>query len=208
MPWSPPRLIYMRRLRTHLPRMLTRGEIRKLFRAVRFPRERMLVEVLYGTGIRSGELLSLKVRDIDFSNRRLFLHGKTGERIAFFSPRVGKVLKQYLAGRRSGFVYGFKNVAALPRVHRSPTGGWRCQYFEHDSSGKRLRDRDIRIPRSRHLKYDEARKELLAIVKREHYSRPVGLKQLGLTSLDRDLDILGVLPCPTKGVAPPRAPDL
>lgn len=57
----------------------------------------MLVEVLYGTGIRSGELRSLKVRDIGFSNRRLFVRGKSGERIVYFSQRVGRVLKQYLA---------------------------------------------------------------------------------------------------------------
>jgi integrase len=58
----------------------------------------MLVEVLYGTGIRSGELLSLKVRDVDFSNRRLFLCGKTGERIVYFSQRVGKGTERIFGG--------------------------------------------------------------------------------------------------------------
>jgi site-specific recombinase XerD len=191
MPWSPPRLIHMRRLKRPLPKILTRAEIRKLLRAVESPRERMLVEVLYGTGIRSGEFLSLKVRDVDFSNRRLFLCGKTGERIVYFSQRVGKVLKEYLAGRREGFVYAFKHIAAPPRVRRSPTGGWCCEYTQYDIAGRKLRDRELRIPRTRKLRYAEARKELLALAMRDHYSRPIGLKQLGENTLARDLDAMG-----------------
>ena len=39
------------------------------------------------------------------------------------SQRVRRVLKQYLAGRRAGFVYGFKKIAAPPRIRRSPSDG-------------------------------------------------------------------------------------
>jgi site-specific recombinase XerD len=191
MPWSPPRLIYMKRLRRQLPRVLTVAEVKKLVRAARCPRERMLVEVFYGTGLRSGELLSLKIKDIDFAHRRFLVRGKMGERMVMFSQRVGKVLKQYLAGRRSGFVFGFRNIAKLPSVERTKTGGWRCRYFQHDSSGHRLRFRDLSISRSRHLTYAEARRELLATAERERYARPVGERQLGLTCLNRDLNLLG-----------------
>jgi len=86
MAWSPPRLVHMKRLKGRLPKVLNRVGISKVIKAARSPRERALVEVLYGTGVRCGELLSVKVREIDYQNRRFMVHGKAGDRTVLFSP--------------------------------------------------------------------------------------------------------------------------
>ena len=78
MRWSPPRLVKMRRLKRELPYALNRDEIKKVFAAAKSPREKALVETFYGTGIRSGEALSVQVRDIDFRHRKFRVQGKRG----------------------------------------------------------------------------------------------------------------------------------
>lgn len=187
MRWSAPRFIRMKRLRRPLPKVLTGADIRKLLRAAKCPRERMVVEVLYGSGLRSSELLRLKVRDVDFSNRRFIVHGKTGGRSVYFSKRIARVLREYLAGRSTGYLYAFKVVAAPPRILRSPSGGWACEYTEYDRTGKKIGDRERRISHEKKLNYEDARRELLKIVGPGIYSRPMGLKPLNANSLIRDL---------------------
>lgn len=103
--WSPPRLVHMKRLRRHLPRVLSKTGIKKIFEKAESPREKVLLEVLYGTGIRCGELLSVRVREIDFKNRRFLVHGKAGDRVILFSRRVGNAIRQYLCGRGDGYLF-------------------------------------------------------------------------------------------------------
>lgn len=57
-----------------------------------------MVRILYGTGLRISEALSLKNRDVDFDKMCLYVRkSKNGEeRIAPLSESLGKVLKQYL----------------------------------------------------------------------------------------------------------------
>ena len=43
------------------------------------PRDRMIIELFYDTGIRSAELIGLRCGDIDFSRRTITIHGKGGK---------------------------------------------------------------------------------------------------------------------------------
>lgn len=43
------------------------------------PRDRIIIELFYNTGIRSAELIGLRCGDIDFSRRTLTVHGKGGK---------------------------------------------------------------------------------------------------------------------------------
>lgn len=56
---------------------------------------------LFQTGIRSGELLDLRLGDLDFSHRRLFINsGKNGdERVVYLTPVLTASLARYLACR-------------------------------------------------------------------------------------------------------------
>lgn len=67
---------------------------RPSFRGLRF---RALVEVLLGTAMRIGELLSLNRDQIDFENREARIVGKGNkERVVFFTDRALYWLSQYL----------------------------------------------------------------------------------------------------------------
>lgn len=59
-------------------------------------RDRVILELLYGTGIRLGELLSLKMSDLDFSANIIRVMGKRRkERILPMGSKLRKVLKTY-----------------------------------------------------------------------------------------------------------------
>ncbi len=57
--------------------------------------------MLFQTGVRSGELLDLRLGDLDFSHRRLFVNsGKNGdERVVYLTPALTASLARYLACR-------------------------------------------------------------------------------------------------------------
>src|SRR5947209_7041050 len=65
-------------------------------------RDRAILELLYATGVRVSELVSLNLRDIDFKNKLLRVMGKRGkERIVPFGDPALKALKDYLAVREN-----------------------------------------------------------------------------------------------------------
>ena len=63
-------------------------------------RDRAIIEVLYSTGCRVGELAVLKRSDIDFSTRKVQLYGKGKKhRFSCINARAEVALKKYLASR-------------------------------------------------------------------------------------------------------------
>src|SRR5712691_1699609 len=63
-------------------------------------RDRAILELLYATGVRVSELVSLNLRDIDFKNKLLRVTGKRRkERIVPFGDPAAKALKEYFAVR-------------------------------------------------------------------------------------------------------------
>lgn len=76
------------------------GEILALMRAAKrqAPWHADLVETLFCTGLRRAELARLRVKDIDFAARRIFVDGKTGHRYQPFGKDLDPVL-QRLVGK-------------------------------------------------------------------------------------------------------------
>jgi site-specific recombinase XerD len=72
-------------------------------------RDRALFELLYATGLRGGEVAALKVEDIDFEGRLVFVReGKMGkDRVVPLSEVAKSFLKLYLSERkeRSGYLF-------------------------------------------------------------------------------------------------------
>jgi integrase/recombinase XerC len=63
-------------------------------------RDRLTLELFYGTGIRLSELLNLKEKSIDLSNRTIKVLGKRNkERIIPFSGSLVTIIEKYLAVR-------------------------------------------------------------------------------------------------------------
>jgi len=66
-----------------LPRFLKEGEVKKMIQAADNLRDKLIVELLWETGCRPGELLNLRIRDVGFDQYSAIvsLNGKSGERI-------------------------------------------------------------------------------------------------------------------------------
>jgi len=85
-----------------LPQVLTQLQMQRLIEAATTPRDRALLELLYATGCRSGEIPPLKVQDVDFRNRRIKVCSKGKERVVYFGKQAANALKFYLGNRTNG----------------------------------------------------------------------------------------------------------
>lgn len=85
-------------------------------------RDRALVELLYGTGIRIGELVALDVRDLELRAREVRVMGKGGkERIVPIPERAREALSAWLAVRRhAGVLREPLFISLRPRKEDAP----------------------------------------------------------------------------------------
>ena len=89
-----------------LPRYFEYNELEELFNVpdTRTPlgqRDLLLLEMLYATGVRVGELVNIKVKDIDFSNKNILILGKGNkERFVQFGEYCEDILNEYLSDGR------------------------------------------------------------------------------------------------------------
>ncbi len=100
-----PRFLKARTPSKPLPRALTEAQVKKLIHAASHPRDRALIELLYATGCRIGEIRLARVEDIDFKGRRFRVRGKRKERVVYFGPHAAKSLRTYLKGRKTGYLF-------------------------------------------------------------------------------------------------------
>jgi site-specific recombinase XerD len=92
---------------SHLPKSLSEGEIQKLLEKGPRPgmhrlRDRALLELLYGTGLRGSELSRLELGDVDFSEGLLWVRLGKGEkdRLIPLGEKARKALLDYLHHER------------------------------------------------------------------------------------------------------------
>ena len=79
----------------------SRGELRRLIAATLTPRDEVLVRVFVATGCRLGEVIGLRVEDIDWQNMQMLVRGK-GQRQRYVALDSGTLtrLRAYIGGRR------------------------------------------------------------------------------------------------------------
>ncbi|MTD38885.1 tyrosine recombinase XerC [Erwinia sp. CPCC 100877] len=99
--------VHMKKKQLRLPRFFYEKEMEALFEAVQGNkplelRNRALLEVLYGTGIRVSECANLTLEQIDFNAHVLFIHGKGNkDRYVPFGSFAEDALKEYLEHSRT-----------------------------------------------------------------------------------------------------------
>ena len=111
-----------------LPKFLNINEMDELFIPVDYNdflslRNRLIIELLYATGIRVSELVNIKLNDINNDSIRIIGKGDK-ERIVFFNDVCGKYLDKYLIKR--------KEIS-------------KCDYLIINHNGKNISTRMIRI---------------------------------------------------------------
>lgn len=104
--FSPANLIRPKRYPGKLPRVLSEKETLRLLKAASNVRDQALLEVMYATGCRVGELVGMSVEDVDFAGHAIRVLGKgKKERLVLFGRPAAKVLKRHLGNRQSGFLF-------------------------------------------------------------------------------------------------------
>lgn len=80
-----------------LPVVLNTEEVQRLFAVISNPRDRALIEIAYSAGLRLGEILRLKISDID--SRRMVIRIEQGkgrkDRYVMLSKALLKTLREY-----------------------------------------------------------------------------------------------------------------
>jgi site-specific recombinase XerD len=86
----------------HLPQILDHDDVIKLVAALRKDRDRAMIDAMLLAGLRRCEVLGLRLQDIRWGERRLFIaDGKGGhQRIVPISPRFFDTLRRYLDNER------------------------------------------------------------------------------------------------------------
>lgn len=70
-------------------------------------RNRLILELLYSTGVRVSELVNIKLKDINYSDKSILIMGKgKKERIVLFGDYTVKLLEKYLRESRGFYLDG------------------------------------------------------------------------------------------------------
>jgi integrase/recombinase XerC len=117
---NPAKLVSTPRLAKKLPRVPTIEEVNsvldgKMPEVASFPeRDRLLLELLYGCGVRNSELVGINLDDISMSNEAILIRGKgKKERFVPFGGSARETLVRYLPWRQQLLVTVKKSTPAL-----------------------------------------------------------------------------------------------
>ena len=84
------------RTRKRLPDILTRNEVLEIMSCITNIKHRLIISLLYGSGLRVSEVCRIKVKDINFNDLSLKIRDSKGnkDRITIFSDKSSESLKQ------------------------------------------------------------------------------------------------------------------
>ncbi|SRR5581483_3970638 len=117
---NPAKLVATPRLPKKLPRVPTIEEINNVLdgqmpKSASFPeRDHLMLELLYGCGIRNSELIGINLDDIRLANEAILIRGKgKKERYVPFGDSVGAALTTYLPARHKLLAEKRRSTSAL-----------------------------------------------------------------------------------------------
>jgi integrase/recombinase XerD len=81
-----------------IPEVLSKEEVLRLFDSAQTKKSRLIIEMLYSSGLRVSELVNLKPNDLDFNENIGWVRGGKGkkDRMIILSKRLSKNLKKFI----------------------------------------------------------------------------------------------------------------
>ena len=147
-----------------LPVVLTRGEVKAILDAMDGTK-RLIATLLYGSGLRLQECLTLRIKDIDLGSNQITVRGGKGDkdRITMLPAALRPSLVAHLERRRqlherdlaaghgsvalpgaldrkyrdAPYAWAWQYVFAASRVHRDPASGLWQRHHIHESAVQR-----------------------------------------------------------------------
>lgn len=94
-----------------LPHFINEYELDKMFEipdnSPKGQRDRLILELLYGTGVRVSELVNIKINDIDFNNNSIKVRGKGNkDRYVFYGKYCKEAINNYIKNGRISLLNG------------------------------------------------------------------------------------------------------
>ncbi len=84
-------------------RCLKHGQVTRLLRSIEDPRDRLIVRLIYATGVRVSELCAMHVEAVDLDDGVIRVTGKGNkERMVFLDDATADAIDEFLDGRTSG----------------------------------------------------------------------------------------------------------
>lgn len=167
---APARLVRLRPVRREIPRILTEDEVQRLIAGAGSLRDRVLLELLYSTGCRMGEIASLRLEDIDFRARTIRVVGKSQARIVLFGGKAEQAIREYIGERRSGYLFLSDWPPQWGSVLRRGKS-WNGKWMDY-SDPQKPRVKQMTLGRVASMSYEHARSFLSSHIRREHPVRP------------------------------------
>lgn len=98
---SPMRRIHKIKTKTKVKETISDEEIERLRDHCEVARDIAIIDLLYSTGIRVGELVNLDIKDINFEERECIVYGKgEKERRVYFDAKAKLHLQNYISSRK------------------------------------------------------------------------------------------------------------
>jgi site-specific recombinase XerD len=168
---NPARLIQTSRPKRRLPKFPSINEVAKIIEAAKTPRDRALLETLYGTGCRLAEVSGMRCDDVDFEGGIIRVTGKGDkDRIVLFGSKAKEALLEYLGPRREGYLFkGDRSrqklgvTMARPNKHE-PGVWWRAFWSEYSDESRTGVRRFKWLGRVSAMSIKEAQEKLCEIV--------------------------------------------
>ena len=98
-----------------LPEVISEEEVVKLIVAAGNLKHQMIVAMLYSAGLRRAELTQLRIKDLNFDRKQVFVRGGKGkkDRVSLLSERMCRGLWKYLEAYKPNY-YLFENDKRAP----------------------------------------------------------------------------------------------
>ncbi|MFV0559728.1 MAG: tyrosine recombinase XerC [Enterococcus sp.] len=150
--------VHLKKKNLRLPRFFYENEMQALFDSVTGDkpleiRNRALLEVLYGSGIRVSECSQLKVKDLDFQSEVMLVHGKGNkERYVPLGSFAQDAVQEYLQNSRMLLLekYGKDHEFLFVNHHGDPITSTGIEYVLNQIIKKSSLDSDIHPHMLRH----------------------------------------------------------
>jgi site-specific recombinase XerD len=86
-----------------LPEVLSRDEVRAVLAAVMNVKHKLLLGLIYSSGLRVSEAVKIRVKDLDFGRMMLFVRGGKGakDRTTIMSEKVSGILEKFIKNKKA-----------------------------------------------------------------------------------------------------------
>jgi len=92
---------------TRLPEVLTKEEVKKLIDSADNEKSRLMISLMYSTGLRVSEIVNLKVEDVNFSDRSGWVRRGKGakDRLFVMPENLTKELEEFVKGKGQKYMF-------------------------------------------------------------------------------------------------------